>query len=343
MTLHKKTKFILSILCLIVTIAIVLYLNRPESDARLQSTDDAYVQADFTVVSPQVSGNIVKVYVRDNQYIKQGQLLATIDDRDFVIALNIAKAQVISAQASIKNLQAHLAQQELKIQQAKIVTQTDEETLKLAKINAERYRNLARDGSGTVQAMQQADTQLNIQQANLIKSKTNYAATQQQTSIIQADLEKAEATLSLAKAAQSAAELKLSYTKIYAPVNGIIGQKTIRVGSYANTGKPLLAIVPLDSIYILANYRETQLAHVAIGQTVDIRVDALPGHTFTGVVESIAPASGNSYAAVAPSNATGNFTKIVQRLPVHIHLTPNQPEQEKLKVGMSAITTIYTE
>ncbi|WP_336041032.1 HlyD family secretion protein [Acinetobacter dispersus] len=342
MSLPKKTKIISIVVLLIVAIGCVIYINQPESNGSAQSTEDAYVQADFTTIAPQVAGNISSVQVSDNQYVKKGQLLATIDDRDYVIALETAKAQVASAKASIKNIQAHLEQQDTQIQQAQTSIQADSAALKLAKVNADRYRNLASDGSGTVQAMQQADTQLTIQNAILEKSQANLKTTQQHTSVILADLEKAKATLAQAETAQAAAELKLSYTKIIAPVNGTIGQKSVRVGSFVNIGKPLLTIVPLDAIYILANYRETQLTQVSVGQAVDIKVDALPNIQFKGVVESLAPASGSSYAAISPSNATGNFTKIVQRLPVRIQLNPNQTGQEKLKVGMSVIPKIHT-
>jgi membrane fusion protein (multidrug efflux system) len=157
----------------------------------------------------------------------------------------------------------------------------------------------------------------------------------QQVDILRADLEKAKANLEQAKANQEAAELKLSYTRITAPVDGTVGQKSVRVGGFVNAGKPLLAVVPLDAVYIAANFRETQLAHMREGQSVEITVDALPGAILLGKVESLSPASGVSYSPIAPHNATGNFTKIVQRLPVRISLNPNQPVAGMLRVGMS--------
>ena len=218
----------------------------------------------------------------------------------------------------------------------------DKAELVLARANHERYRNLAADGSGTVQAMQQAQSQLNIRLASQEKNQAGLKAAQQQVAILQAELEKAKAALAQAQAAQAAAELKLSYTRITAPVDGTVGQKSVRVGAFVNTGTPLLAIVPLDAVYIQANYRETQLAHIQIGQTVDIKVDALPGATLKGTVESLGPASGVSYSAIAPHNATGNFTKIVQRLPLRIRVDSGQPEANKLRVGMSVVPTIQT-
>jgi membrane fusion protein, multidrug efflux system len=331
-----KTVKILSVASLLVAAAgVLLYLDRPESGAATQSTDDAYVQADFTTVAPQVSGTIQQVLIEDNQPVKEGDLLATIDDRDFVVALNQAQAQVASAQASVVSLGARLVQQETTIRQALAALAADDAGLELARANQARYRNLATDGSGTIQALQQADAQLRIQSATRDRNEAGLQAARQQVDVLKADVEKARAALAQAQAARSAAELKLSYTRITAPVNGTIGQKAVRVGAFVNAGKPLLAIVPLDAVYIAANFRETQLARVEVGQSVEIAVDALPGVALSGTVESLGPASGVSYSPIAPHNATGNFTKIVQRLPVRIRIDPQQPAATKLRVGMS--------
>lgn len=343
MALPKKVRIISTVLLLAAAIASVLHLNRHESGASTQSTDDAYVQADFTTVAPQISGTIDKVLVEDNQAVKAGELLAIIDDRDFVIAANAAKAQVISAQASITSLKAHLSRQKTVIRQAQAAVSADDAALKLARENEIRYRNLAADGSGTMQALQQAEAQLAIQSASLEKNQAGLQLARQQIDILGADLEKARAVLAQAKTVQAAAELKLSHTRIIAPIDGTIGKKLVRVGAFVSDGKPLLVIVPLDAVYITANFRETQLAHVRTGQSVDIKVDALPGSTLKGTVESLGPASGVSYSVVAPHNATGNFTKIVQRLPVRIRINPGQSVAKNLRVGMSATPNIYVD
>jgi len=340
MALPKKAKITTAVLLLMLLVGGGLYLNRSESRASTQSTDDAYVHADFTMVAPQVSGRIDRVLVEDNQPVKQGQLLATIDDRDFVAAVNAARAQAASAQASVAGLQARLVQQESAIRQAQATVAVDEAALKLARANQTRYRNLATDGSGTVQARQQAEMQASVQQASLEKAQASLLAARQQVDVLQADLEKARAAFAQAQAVQTAEELKLSYTRITAPVDGTVGQKSVRVGSFVTVGKSLLAIVPLDAVYVSANFRETQLARVRAGQTVAIEVDALAGEVLAGTVESLGPASGVSYSAVAPHNATGNFTKIVQRLPVRIRINADQPAAAKLKVGMSVTPEI---
>lgn len=336
----KKTKIIIAVMLFMLAVGSVYYLNRHESNASSQSTDNAYVQADFTTISPQISGTVDRVLVEDHQRVKRGDLLVTIDDRDFVVALDSTKAQVASAKASIASLKARLAHQETAIAQAQAVVVADEAAVKLAKANQRRYRSLASDGSGSVQALQQADAELSIQQASLEKNQAGLQAARQQLDILRADLDKAEAAQAQAQAAQSAAELNLSYTRITAPIDGTVGQKAVRVGAYINPGKPLLSIVPLDAVYISANFRETQLANVHAGQDVQIEVDALHGEMLKGKVESLGPASGVSYSVVAPHNATGNFTKIVQRLPVRISIDPNQPATTRLRVGMSVIASI---
>ncbi|WLI43913.1 HlyD family secretion protein [Pseudomonas beijingensis] len=342
MALPKKAQ-IVSVVLLAVAVAGVLYLNRPESNASTQSTDDAYVHADFTAVAPKVSGTVETVLIEDNQRVEKGDLLATLDDRDFVAAVTAAKAEVASARASIASLQAHLSRQQTAIAQAQAAVAADEAALKLASANQARYRNLANDGSGTVQAQQQAEAQLSIQLARRNRSEAGLQAARQQVDVLKADLEKAGATLTHAQATQAIEELKLSYTRITAPIAGTIGQKSVRIGAFVNTGEPLLAIVPLDAVYITANFRETQLARVAMGQVVDITVDALPGESLAGTVQSLGPASGVSYSAIAPHNATGNFTKIVQRLPVRIRIDPDQPAAAKLRVGMSVTPQIRTD
>jgi membrane fusion protein (multidrug efflux system) len=332
---RKSIKFSIALLLSVMAVGVFFYFNRPESSSSTQTTDDAYVQADFTVVAPQVSGVVDQVLIEENQHVETGDLLATIDDHDFVVALDAAKAKVSAAQSDIDSLKSRLVLQESVIHQAKAVVAADDAALRLVRINASRYRNLAADGSGTLQAKQQAESELNIKLANRDRDEAGLQAARQQVNLLKADLERARATLAQTQAAQKSAELQLSYTKITAPIDGIIGQKSIRIGAFVNAGKPLLAIVPLQHIYITAKFRETQLARVHVGQAVEIKVDAFPGEFLKGMVESLGPASGVSYSPIAPHNATGNFTKIVQRLPVRIRIDPGQPIAYRLRVGMS--------
>lgn len=340
MALPKVVKLTVAATILAVVAGSIIYLNKPESQSATQTTDDAYVQADFTFVAPQVSGTVDQVLIKDNQRVQKGDLIATIDNRDFVVALDSAKAQANSAKASVASLQAKLTYQDSLVQQAQAAVEADTASLKLAQLNLKRYTNLATDGSGTVQAREEAQAKLAIQKANLHKNQAGLAAAKQQIEILRADIEKAKAVLVQAKARVVDAELKLSYTQITAPIDGIVGQKSVRVGAYVNPGSPLLVVVPLEKVFVSANYRETQLANVKVGQEVEIKVDALPGKILRGHVDSLSPASGVSYSAIGAHNATGNFTKIVQRLPVKISLDANQPALKQLRVGMSVVPSI---
>lgn len=340
MALPKVVKLTVAATILAVVAGSIIYLNKPESQSATQTTDDAYVQADFTFVAPQVSGTVDQVLIKDNQRVQKGDLIATIDNRDFVVALDSAKAQANSAKASVASLQAKLTYQDSLVQQAQAAVEADTASLKLAQLNLKRYTNLATDGSGTVQAREEAQAKLAIQKANLHKNQAGLAAAKQQIEILRADIEKAKAVHVQAKARVVDAELKLSYTQITAPIDGIVGQKSVRVGAYVNPGSPLLVVVPLEKVFVSANYRETQLANVKVGQEVEIKVDALPGKILRGHVDSLSPASGVSYSAIGAHNATGNFTKIVQRLPVKISLDANQPALKQLRVGMSVVPSI---
>jgi len=340
MALPRKVKIFSSVVIVAVVAAGIFFRDHHESDASQQSTDDAYVRADFTLVAPRVNGQITRVLVDDHETVKAGQLLADIDDRDFQVAVQSAKAEVMAARAAMDSLRSQIRRQESVIQQTVATVKSDEASLELAKANAERYRNLSADGSGSRQESQHADTDLKSQQAALERDSAGVDSARKQVSIFQADLEKAASALERAKASLVAAELNLSYTKITAPIDGTVARRSVRQGAFVNVGTPLLAVVPLEKVYVEANLRETQLADIHPGQAALIRVDSLPGVIVKGHVESVSPASGASFAPVAPQNATGNFTKIVQRIPVRISIDPGQQASKRLRVGMSVQPTI---
>jgi membrane fusion protein (multidrug efflux system) len=324
-------------------VAAVWILNRPESTSRLQTTDDAYVRADFTVVAPQVAGRIQRVLVSDHQAVKAGEVLVQLDDRDLRIAVQDATARAAGARAVVAALQAQLARQRSLIGQAQASVSADDANLHLARLNLDRFTNLARDGSGTLQAQQQADAQWQVLRATRDRDQATVLATRQQQDVLRAEIDKARAEEAVAIARLADAELKLSYARVVAPSDGVIDQRGARDGGYVRVGDPLLTLVPTHGVYVEANFRETQLAHLRPGQAVRLRVDALPGVALTGRVETLAPASGVSFSAVAPHNATGNFTKIVQRLPVRIRLDEGQAALSRLRVGMSVEPRIETD
>jgi len=313
-----------------------------DGQAKRQSTDDAYVTADFTAVAPKVAGNVTEVLVEDNQKVVKGQLLARIDDRDFAVAVDMAAADLARAEADRVRLRAAIAQQGSAIQRAAAAIDAGNATLKFAKANAARYVDLSSDGSATQQDRQQAESQAEAAAAHHVADVATLAGAKQEVVILQAQLAQADAQVARNKAALAAARLNLSYTQVVAPIDGVVGQRSVRVGAYARVGAPLLAIVPLQQAYVEANFRETQLARVRVGQPVTISVDMLPGTTLKGHVESLAPASSLSFSPIAPDNATGNFTKVVQRLPVKIVIDPGQDAARLLKVGMSVTPTVFS-
>ena len=318
------------------------WFNHPDSDAAQQSTDDAYVQADFTTIAPQIAGVVASLNVSDHQAVAAGAPLLSIDDRELRIAVESAKARIAASQAALDSLEAQLARQQSNITQSRAVLEADDANLTLADADRKRFTNLAKEGAGTLQAQQQAQAHWDTLRAGRERDQASARATEQQSAVLRADIERARADLQAAQAQKSAADLNLSYAHIAAPVAGVVAQRTARVGSYVRPGEPLLTLVPLDAVYVEANFRETQLAHLHVGQAVNLAVDALPGVQLHGHIESLAPASGVSFSAVPPHNATGNFTKIVQRLPVRIALDPGQKEAQKLRVGMSVRPTIDT-
>jgi membrane fusion protein (multidrug efflux system) len=308
----------------------------------LVSTDDAYVKADNTTIAPKVSGYLHEVLVGDNERIKAGQVLARIDDRDFKVALDQAKADVAAARATIASKQAQLEVQQTVIAAAEATLDVDRATLTFAVQENKRYSDLATTGYGSVQNAQQAQSRNGGAQAALARDTANLTSSQKQVDLLKAEIVQAEASLARAQAIQSQAELNLGYTTVTAPIDGVVGNRTLRVGQYVQAGTQLMSVVPASGAYVVANYKETQLTDVHEGQAVDIAVDMFPGQIVHGHVDSIAPASGQEFALLPPDNATGNFTKVVQRIPVKIALDSGNASLVELRPGMSVIPTIET-
>ena len=307
----------------------------------LEATDDAYVKADSTIVAPKVSGYIADVLVSDNEKVKAGQLLARIDDRDFRTALAQAKADVAASEAAVRNLDAQIELQQPVIQQQAAEVDAAEANLKFAQEERARYDVLMKSGSGTVQRAQQTDAALRAQTAQLQQGKAGLAAANKKVEVLTTDRAKALAQLDHARAVEEQAALNLSYTQIIAPVDGTVGARSLRVGQFVQAGTQLMAVVPLDAVYVVANFKETQLTHVRNGQPVELRIDSFHSTSLKGHVDSLSPASGLEFALLPPDNATGNFTKIVQRVPVKIVLD-DQSLTGLLRPGMSAVPTVDT-
>src|SRR6201996_8150826 len=305
------------------------------------STDDAYVKADNTTIAPKVSGYLHEVLVGDNERVKAGQTLARIDDRDFKVALDQAKADVAAAKAAITSKQAQLEVQQAVINAAQATIDVDDANVTFAAQDNKRYATLANSGYGSVQNAQLSQSKIASAEATRARDTANLTSATKQVDLLKAEIVQANAALARAQALQSQAELNLGYTTITAPIDGIVGNRTLRTGQYVQAGTQLMSLVPATGAYVIANYKETQLTDVHEGQAVEIAVDMFPGQTVHGHVDSLAPASGQEFALLPPDNATGNFTKVVQRIPVKIALEGGAPID--LRPGMSVIPTIETQ
>ncbi len=304
-------------------------------------TDDAYVTAHYATIAPRISGQVASVNVDDNQPVHAGQLLATIDDRDFRTALANAEAMLERDRAQLADASASIERQPAVVNQSQTQNPSAAAQLVLAVANQKRFRDLAAAGAGTVQERQQADEQVQQARSAVDQARASTEAARRQIPILEAQRAAAAATVKADEAQVEQARLNLGYTRLLAPVDGMVGQRTVQLGNYVAPGASLMVVVPLDSIYIEANYREVALRHVLPGQHVRIHVDAYDLY-LDGVVNSVPPASGAAFGAIQPNNATGNFTKIVQRLPVKILVSPGQNEAKLLRLGFSVETTIST-
>jgi len=343
MTTQAKQKFAVAVAAAL-AVGVLVYLALPGVFGKRtqQNTNDAFVSADYTLVVPRVAGFIKEVLVEDNQQVKAGQLLALIDDRDLRASAEAADAQTLVARAQLQNAKATLERQTSVIAQAQASVVSAKAEMSFAQQELNRYNHLAGVGAGTVQNAQQARTRIDQATAHLDTATAKLAAERKQVDILTAQRDAAEGSLKHAQAALEIASFELSYTRITAPQDGMIGERAVRVGAYVTPGSKLLAVVPLQQAYVVANFQETQLTDVQPGQEVLVHVDSLGGEALTGRVESIAPATGVTFAAVKPDNATGNFTKVVQRIPVKIMLEPGQPLAGRLRVGMSVEASIDT-
>jgi membrane fusion protein, multidrug efflux system len=331
--------FVLVGLVVAIFAAAVLYIIfRPRPDVR---TDDAYVTVHYAAIAPRISGQVAMVPVDDNDVVKAGQVLATLDPRDNETALSSAEAAVARDRSQLDQISATVLRQPSIIEEQEAAVASARARLAFAQDNARRYGNLAATGAGTMQEHQQADSTLQQGQASLDSAAASLAAARRQLDVLKAQRSAAEAVVRADEAQLEQARLNLSYTQVRAPIDGMVGERSVQVGNYVGPGTTLMTVVPLDQVYIEANYREVDLLHVRGGQSVTIHLDAYD-IDLKGKVDSVPPASGAAFAPIAPNNATGNFTKIVQRLPVKIVVTPGQPLAKLLRVGLSVETTIHT-
>jgi len=318
-------------LLIALTGGLVYWLNA----RHFESTDDAFVAARSFSVAPKVGGYVVAVPVTDNQHVNAGDLLARIDDRDYRIAVDQAQAQVAVAEANIANIEAQIDSQQAQIDQARAQVEQAEAQLQFSRQEADRAQDLVQKGAGTVQRAQQTRSDLEAQQANTSRTKAAAIAAELGLKVLQAQHRSVEASRQQAQAQLDQARLNLQYTNVVAGQSGRVVKLSGAQGTFVTAAQSLMMFVP-DEIWITANYKETQLADMRPGQPVEIRIDAYPGRTFNGHVESVQPGSGTAFSLLPAENATGNFVKVVQRVPVKI-VVDNWPPDVPVGPGMSVV------
>ena len=307
-----------------------------------ESTDDAYVQSDVSVISPKVEGYIKKVKVADNQQVKEGAILFVIDDRDFKAKVAQAEAAVALEEASVTTYENRLKLQQAMIDQAAATVQSAEADLARNQQDYKRYAALMTSDFASRQRFEQAEADTRKAEAALARTRAALAAEQNQLNVLRSQQREEQAKLQQSRANLQLAQNDLDNTVIRAPIAGVAGNRAGQVGQYVKAGTQLLSLVPLSSVYVTANFKETQLTRMQPGQTAEVTVDAYPDVTLEGRIESFAPGSGAEFSLLPPDNATGNFTKIVQRVPVRIALPQDARLAGMLRPGLSVTVTVDT-
>ena len=306
------------------------------------STDDAYVGAKNATLAAKVSGYVSRIAFDDNAQVHAGDIIAVIDDGDYKLAVDAARDKAATQQATIDRLDKQIVAQQAALEQAKAQLVSMQAAAVRAQQELDRQQALSGRGFASRQTLEQA--QANRDQANAAVQSAQAAidAAIANVDVSRGQREEAARLLKELQTALAKAERDLSFTVLRAPFDGVIGNRAMQVGDYVQAGQRLASLVPLDAVYIDANFKETQLAKLRAGQTASVEVDALPGEPITGVVESVAPASGSVFSLLPPDNATGNFTKIVQRVPVRIRVPAEIAARGALRPGMSVVVSVNT-
>jgi membrane fusion protein (multidrug efflux system) len=308
----------------------------------IETTDDAYVGGDITAISPHISGFVTDILVADNAHVGQGQLLARIDMRDYQAAYDHAQATVASETALLQSLRAQRVVQLATIRQSGAELSARRARADFAAIDGVRYATLSVTRAGSVQDAERARTADREAQAAMASSAAALAASRAQTDVLDAQIRQAEATIAQGEADVRRARLDLSYTEIRAPEEGFVANRAVRPGAFVSAGTYLLSVVPAGGLWVDANFKEDQLASIKPGQAAALVADAAPGKVFHGRVLSLAPGTGAVFSVIPPENATGNFTRIVQRVPVRIALDPTDATLGRLRAGISVTVSIDT-
>jgi membrane fusion protein, multidrug efflux system len=306
------------------------------------STDDAYVRADATTLAAKVAGYVSSIEATDNTLVHTGDIIARIDNGDYQLAVYSARDKVATQEATVARIGEQIPAQQAVVAQARAQLVSAQAGATRAQSELERQQALAGKEFASRQTLEQAQANRDQANASVQSARAAIDAALANVEVLRAQQQEASRTLQELRTAQAKAERDLSFTLIRAPIDGVLGNRAMQVGDYVQTGTRLASLVPLTSVYIDANFKETQLSRLRPGQSVNVSVDALPDHDIKGTVESVSPASGSMFSLLPPDNATGNFTKIVQRLAVRIRLPAGVTDQRLLRPGMSVIVNVNT-
>lgn len=306
------------------------------------STDNAYIQGDVTTISPRVGGYVVEVAVGDNQAVTAGQILARIDDRDYRARVAEASAAVDAAQAALEGYERRIEAQQAEIGEAAAGLTTWQAELDLARKELSRTASLAREDYASRQRLDNAESTVSKARAGLIHAEAKLVTARSQIAVIEADRRRQKSLLDQARAHLDLAQVDLENTVLRAPIDGVVGNRGVRLGQLVVPGASLLSLVPLEGVWVVANFKETQIDALSPGQPVNVTVDAFPGVSLAGTVGGMSPASGAEFSLLPPENATGNFTKIVQRIAVRVDLPAGSPLAGRLRPGLSAVVNVNT-
>ena len=313
-----------------------------ENGRFIVSTDDAYVAAKAAAVTPRIAGYVKEVVAADNTYVKAGDPLVILDDKDYRIALAQAEAQIATQQASIERIGEQIKAGDAAVDQAKAQVAAAEAAADNAKADYDRVSALEAKAVATTKERDAARTAMVQAQSAVTSAEAAVSAAVANAAVARAQQAEAGRVLEQYRLARDQAQLNVDHTVIRAPFDGVVGNGAAEPGEYVQPGQRLLAVVPLHNVYVDANFKETQLASIEPGQPVAITVDAYPNQAISGVVESVAPASGSVFSLLPPDNATGNFTKIVQRVPVRIRLPETVAAEGLIRPGMSIVAAVDT-
>jgi membrane fusion protein (multidrug efflux system) len=334
---------VLIVFGLVALVAGGIYLARWWTVGRfIESTDDAYLQADSVTVAPKIAGYVTEVYVADNQVVKAGDPLVHLDTRQYQVSLDQALATIDARKADIERAQAEIKQQQANIAQTQAQQQVARVSAQHAGDEVRRYAPLVATGAETSERLAELTSTRDQANATLAANSAAVDSARSQIASATAQLAQARAQLEAAQASAQQSQLDLDHTVVRSVLGGKVGDRTVRVGQYVQPGTRMLTVVPVQSTYLLANFKETQVGRMRVGQPVEMHVDALPGHTLHGVVDSFSPGTGSQFALLPPENATGNFTKIVQRVPVRIRIDTGAETRSVLLPGLSVTVDVDT-